>query len=91
MPNLLCQPGDLAKVVYCDDMMVVGRIVSVDRFIDEHQRWLVTILGDPVAATGALSGLVRVSNRLLFVDEALEPLRGDEQESTERDAEVSHG
>ncbi|MGS1060515.1 hypothetical protein [Burkholderia glumae] len=88
--QMRCRPGDLARVVYCDDMMVVGRIVLVDRFIDEHQRWLVTILGEPVAGTGAYSGVVRVSTKVLFVDVALEPLRGGEQESTERETEACH-
>ncbi|MGS1056674.1 hypothetical protein [Burkholderia glumae] len=90
MAELRCRPGDLARIIKSNNPMAVGRIVIVDRFDDEHGRWLTTLLGEPILGIGILSGRPKVSSKLFFADSSLAPLRDDEQYAIERETEACH-
>ncbi|MDS0802843.1 hypothetical protein [Burkholderia cenocepacia] len=86
-----CRPGDLARVIHSKNPALLGRIVVVDRLHDlDHERWEVTVLGEPVLGTDAKDNRPIVTNYYLFCDSSLEPLRGEEPVVTEQTLEVDH-
>ncbi|MDR8077629.1 hypothetical protein KPA96_18385 [Burkholderia cenocepacia] len=73
-----CRPGDLARVIHSKNPALLGRIVVVDRLHDlDHERWEVTLLGEPVLGTDAKDNRPIVTNYYLFTDHFLKPLRGE--------------
>ncbi|WP_244120369.1 hypothetical protein [Burkholderia gladioli] len=90
MANMRCRPGDLARVVHSTNPMLMGRTVIIENFCEEQERWFVTLLGEPAFGLGIKSGRPMISNEVYFRDTSLVPLRGDEQESTERETEACH-
>ncbi|UVS93464.1 hypothetical protein [Burkholderia glumae] len=88
--QLRCRPGDLARVVCSRNPALSGRTVIVENFCDEHGRWFVVLLGEPAFGFSINDGRPMISNDAYFRDTSLVPLRGDEQESTERETEACH-
>ncbi|MCM2546216.1 hypothetical protein ACVCII_03920 [Burkholderia glumae] len=88
--QLRCRPGDLARVVYSTNPTLLGRTVIVEEW-GEHDRWNVTLLGAPAFGLSFRTRRPIVTNKTAFRDSSLVPLRGEDQESTERETEVSHG
>ncbi|WP_420955243.1 hypothetical protein [Burkholderia gladioli] len=90
MAKLHCRPGDIARVVYTRNPALLGRIVLIDRINPRDSRWEVTLLGEPVLGVEDDTGIPLVTSYWRFKDPSLVPLRGDEQDSTERKTVACH-
>nr|WP_241161719.1 hypothetical protein [Burkholderia gladioli] len=89
MTKLRCRPGDLARIVRSKNPALPGRIAVVDR-LHKADYWEVTVLGEPVFGVAADDNGPILTNRYLFPDHALEPLRGDSPETEQDTREVDH-
>ena len=71
--GLRCRPGDLAKIVFSTDPLLLGRIVLVEAW-GRHGRWDVTLMGEPTF--GLEFGTLRplITNKTSFRDSSLQPL-----------------
>ena len=71
--GLRCRPGDLARVIYSKNPMLIGRLVIVECWNDDG-RWNVHLLGEP--AFGVTMYLKRPVITCAFAarDSSLEPI-----------------
>ncbi len=74
--GLRCKAGDLARVVYSTNPLLIGRVVLVEGW-GERDRWNVTLLGAPAFGLEVGTGLPMVGNKTAFRDASLRPIRGD--------------
>lgn len=73
--DLRCRPGDLAKVVYSTNRLLVGRIVLVERW-GKYGRWDVMLLGEPAFGFEFETGIPLIGHKTAFRDSSLRPLDG---------------
>jgi len=71
--GLRCRPGDLARVIYSTNALLIGRVVFVEGW-GANGRWNVTLLGDPAFGIQRRTGRPIISNKTTFRDSSLQPL-----------------
>ncbi len=94
MPKLRCRPGDLAMVVRSASQSNLGKIVLIEKYHPDLERWEVRLFSGHQFGTGLTSGDPMFSDRIGFRDTSLVPLRGEEPDEvveTNKVAEVRHG
>lgn len=75
---LRCKPGDIARVVYSTNPLLVGRLVLVEGW-GSHSRWDVTLLGEPAFGREFGTGRPLIGRRTAFRDTSLRPINGARQ------------
>ncbi|PYE23141.1 hypothetical protein C7410_10836 [Paraburkholderia silvatlantica] len=90
MSNLRCQPGDLALVVRSASQNNLGKLVLVEKYHPDLDRWEVRLLGGHQFGTGLKSGAPMFSDRVGFRDSSLHPLRGGGEVLQEMPAEADY-
>ncbi|PXW18431.1 hypothetical protein [Paraburkholderia caballeronis] len=88
--SLRCRPGDLARVIESIYPALVGRIVFVEAW-GAHDRWNVTLLGEPFFGFALVTGSPILGNKTMFYDSSLMPLRGDTPDMSTQKPEAIHG
>lgn len=81
--RLRCRPGDLARVIYSKNPMLLGRLVIVECWNDDG-RWNVHLLGEP--SFGITMYLKRPVITCAFAarDSSLEPIAPPDETITHR-------
>lgn len=71
--GLRCRPGDLARVVYSANPLLIGRTVFIEGW-GGHGRWNVTLLGAPSFGLEFETKRPVVGNKTAFRDSSLAPI-----------------
>ncbi|WP_244135879.1 hypothetical protein [Burkholderia vietnamiensis] len=88
MDNLRCRPGDLARILSAWNATLIGRIVFVESQHSDTE-WRITLLGEPGMTLSKDNDRLVIVNRMIALDSALEPLRGDEQIDEQHESKKS--
>jgi hypothetical protein len=75
--GLRCKPGDLARVIYSTNPLLVGRMVLVEKW-GQYDRWDVTLLGEPAFGLEFGTGRPIAGRKTAFRDTSLLPLQSGE-------------
>lgn len=71
--GLRCRVGDWARIVHSTDPSLIGKVVLVEEWRQEHGRWGVCLLSGPVQGRAFVTGKLIVTSRFGFRDSSLEP------------------
>lgn len=72
--GLRCKPGDIARIVYSTNPLLVGRLVLVEEW-GTHARWNVTLLGAPAFGREFRAGRPLIGYKTAFRDTSLRPIK----------------
>lgn len=90
-PALRCRPGDLAIIIRSPrNPAILGRIVQIQEYDIEADRWQIRLMGAPAFGLGLRTGRPLVAHNWLFRDSSLQPLRGGGEVLREMLQEVDH-
>lgn len=71
--GLRCRPGDLARVIYSSNPLLLGRTVIVEGWNDDG-RWNVHLLGEPSFGVALYSKRPMITSGFAAKDSSLEPI-----------------
>jgi hypothetical protein len=80
-----CKPGDLARITYSTNPLLIGRVVFVEKW-GQHDRWDVTLIGAPTFGLEFNTGRPVVGYKTAFRDASLCPI--SEREGCEQGKSV---
>ncbi len=69
-----CRPGDMARIVHSRHRNLIGQLVLVEDWQEEHGRWRVCLMSGPAPCRSLSTGLPIVTAQFGFRDSSLEPL-----------------